>query len=114
MASAPAGFAPSALALGRVVEACGDETAAATMLLEWVKAEELRAWVKTYRVAGEDGPITSEKDKLLGAEDWDRFEEIELPAFIGNEKKSTWSLHISAKGIRPGASTWATRRYRPH
>ena len=66
--------------LRRVVQACGDESAAATMLFEWVKVGELTARVNTYRVAWEGGPIITAKDKLLSVEDWDRFEEIELPA----------------------------------
>lgn len=74
-------FVPSVDALRRVVEACGDRIAAATMLLEWVKAGELTARVKTYRVASESGPTTSSTDALLSVEDWDRFEEIELSAF---------------------------------
>lgn len=82
-------FVPSTHVLRRVVGACGDEVAAATMLLEWVKAGELSARVKTYRVAWEGGPVTSEKDKLLSIEDWDRFEEVDPLAFKSGIARTT-------------------------
>lgn len=74
-------FVPSPHALRRIIDACGNEAAATTMLLEWVKAGELSAQVTTYRVAWEGGPIITEKDKYLGVEDWDRFENVEPSAF---------------------------------
>lgn len=74
-------FVPSAEALHGLVKACGDEAAAAGMLLEWAKAGELVVKTRTYRAAWEGGPITTEQNKILSAEDWDRFEDIEPVAF---------------------------------
>jgi hypothetical protein len=67
----------SAHALRSVTEACGDELAAAGILLDWAKAGELAGHARTYQVTIEGGPITTERDKALEPDDWNCFDALE-------------------------------------
>lgn len=81
----------SANAHKSVTEACGDESAAAGVLLDWAKAGELAGHARTYQLTVEGGPITTERDRALQPEDWSRFDVLEPAALMtGIVTKTGW------------------------